>query len=54
MRETIFIIFVIAVAISFVFNAYRKWYDCEWTISNVIKSAGGYTIFVCIVYFIFM
>lgn len=54
MREIVFIIFVIAVAIGFTINAYSKWYDCEWSIFDLMKSAGGYTIFVCIVYFIFM
>lgn len=54
MRENVFIIFVIAVAICFVIRAYRGWYDSEWEAGDLVKSAGGYTIFVCIVYFIFM
>lgn len=54
MRENVFIIFVIAMAICFVINAYKRWYDSEWEVGDLVKSAGGYTIFVCLVYFIFM
>lgn len=54
MRMNVFIIFVIAVAICFIFNAWKGWCDSEWDIADFVKSAGGWTIFVCIVYFIFM
>ena len=54
MRENVFIIFIVAVAICFIFNAYTKWYDCEWSVFDFMKSASGWTIFVCLVYFIFM
>lgn len=54
MRETIFIIFVIAVAICFVIRAYRGWYYSEWEVVDLIESASGWAIFVCLVYFIFM
>ena len=54
MRMNVFIIFVIAVAICFIFNAWEGWCDSEWDIADFVKSASGWTIFVCIVYFIFM
>ncbi len=50
MRENVFIIFVIAVAICFIFNAWKGWCD----FADFVKSASGWTIFVCLVYFIFM
>lgn len=54
MRVNVFIVFVIAVAICFVIRAYRGWYDSEWEVVDLVKSASGWTIFVCLVYFIFM
>ena len=54
MRENVFIIFVIAMGVCFVINAYKKWYDSEGEVIDLVKSAGGYTIFIGIVYFIFM
>ena len=54
MRMNVFIIFVIAVIIYSLINACKRWNDGEWEVLDAVKSFGGWMIFVCIVYFIFM
>lgn len=54
MRMNMFIIFIVAVVICFTGNAIRGWCDSEWEIADFVKSIGCWTVFVCVVYFIFM
>lgn len=58
-RMYVFIAFVIIVALRVVFRCYEDWrdektYDAEEVINNFIRKALDHSIFVCIVYFIFL
>ena len=57
MREIIFIIFVVAMILSWTLKCVSKWRDGMWDgcfISNMFSSALVYTICTCLIYFIFM
>lgn len=58
-RMYVFIAFVVIVALRVVFRCYEDWrneetYGAEKVINNFIRKTLGHSIFVCIVYFIFL
>ena len=58
-RMMVFIAFVVIVALRVVFRCYEDWrneetYTTEEVVFNFIRKAFGHSIFVCIVYFIFL
>lgn len=58
-RMCVFVAFVIIVALRVVFRCYEDWrneetYGAGEVVNNFIRKALGHSIFVCIVYFIFL